>query len=100
MGRVFGDHVQLSPADHGDTIGTADPEISRPVFQEFVDAVAGQPLRGCKVGQFSKAPAVKSAGTGPKPQSAVRVFTNGPDFLVPKGFGDSVFGKTGTLQMA
>src|SRR5208282_3393854 len=100
MRRVFRDEIQLSPADHGDAIGTADPEIPPPVFKEFIDAVAGEALCGCKVGQFPKAPAVKAAGSSPEPQSAVGVFANGPNLLVPKCVGDRVFGKVTVLQMA
>ena len=77
----FRDDIQLSATDHGNTIGAADPKVPALVFKEFVDAVAGEPLRSCKVCQFPKPPTVKTPRTGPEPQPAVGVFMNRPDLF-------------------
>src|ERR1700691_3103411 len=96
----FRDDIQLSATDHGNTIGSADPEVPDPVFKEFVDAVAGEPLRSCKVCPFHKPPTVKTPRTGAVPQPAVGVFMNRPDLFLLKCVSGRVFREATALQMA
>src|ERR1019366_10706289 len=96
-GALFGDRIKLVAIDFGDSIRAADPQRSAPILHQFVNAVAGEPLRGGVVGESPISPAVQAAGSRAEPQTSVGVLMHCPNLLMLQRSRDDVSFKSAAV---